>query len=552
MCLARLLVNQGGVYKRTAVRDLSDYITEQIPDPPEFSRYTDDEADARIQAALGVALPRIEGTAAPGTARFASRQDHVHPASTETGGVTFTQADEIKLDRLSDAGVTLFSGTFTAVADGNDIVAERRAGQVARGAFSGDPHLQRIGIDGDTGNMSIYLTGVESLYNDFTLMIGERHTKLTQRTLAASDGLGNVEFSFSGNFSNWIAVGIEAWALVEALGVATSTKTGLLQPAEFIKINDSIDAAHLHDTPQILNSALHQNDAILFDDASVSDGEGSQLKEITIRELDKRWFSSQISGVNQLPLPPWSVGDRFLLLMGDDVIIPVARQATLFQTNARTIAINKSGINALYAYASTHGTAAFQGKVFVNMDAGQTWNKVWIYTGTAPMSYNISPTGVPGSPRFHEVIGLADTAIVTGTNYSVEFQDTDGSFLEHSAHYPKASWIADSTSTLVRLPGSPEEWAEFGNDDLIPLDKIPELDNNHLPPQIELARLPHQAQHSVLVFDGSGPGVNITTSNRAVTPTSIANTITPPYDLDDSDKQTGDMFVGYTLSLIHI
>ena len=73
------------------------------------------------------------------------------------------------------------------------------------------------------------------------------------------------------------------------LNQASGTQRGTIGPDEFAKINDAVDAAHLHDTPHLLNNQLEDLDAVLLDDASVTDGDGSQLKEISIRELDKRW-----------------------------------------------------------------------------------------------------------------------------------------------------------------------------------------------------------------------------------------------------------------------
>ena len=70
---------------------------------------------------------------------------------------------------------------------------------------------------------------------------------------------------------------------------ATSTQSGIIGPQEYAEIKNAVDEAHLHDTPKLTESALDDHDAILLDDESVADGQGSQLKEIYISELDKRW-----------------------------------------------------------------------------------------------------------------------------------------------------------------------------------------------------------------------------------------------------------------------
>ena len=68
---------------------------------------------------------------------------------------------------------------------------------------------------------------------------------------------------------------------------ASGSQAGIINSAEYAKISTAIDGATLHNTPAISNSVLESGDAILLDDASVT--VGSQLREITISELDKRW-----------------------------------------------------------------------------------------------------------------------------------------------------------------------------------------------------------------------------------------------------------------------
>ena len=70
---------------------------------------------------------------------------------------------------------------------------------------------------------------------------------------------------------------------------------GIIAQEDWEKIQNAIDAAHLHDTPMLLNDHIDVADAILLDDASIADGDGSQLKEISFAELDKRWKSTGIT-----------------------------------------------------------------------------------------------------------------------------------------------------------------------------------------------------------------------------------------------------------------
>ena len=74
----------------------------------------------------------------------------------------------------------------------------------------------------------------------------------------------------------------------DLLPVASSSQAGIIQPSEYIRINNSLDLTTLHDTPAITETQLMDNDAFLLDDASVT--VGSQIREIMTSELDKRWL----------------------------------------------------------------------------------------------------------------------------------------------------------------------------------------------------------------------------------------------------------------------
>ena len=84
----------------------------------------------------------------------------------------------------------------------------------------------------------------------------------------------------------WNRIAVPASVLPRASG----TEAGIIQPEEYTRIHAAIDAEHLHDTPEVTASMIEGADALLFDDASVADGEGSQVKEIRFSELDKRWY----------------------------------------------------------------------------------------------------------------------------------------------------------------------------------------------------------------------------------------------------------------------
>ena len=78
------------------------------------------------------------------------------------------------------------------------------------------------------------------------------------------------------------------WPLAK-LPYSSRTADGIVSAAQAIRIDDSIDSAHLHSTPSINAAQLQSGDAFLLDDASVDNDSGSQLKEIDVSDLDTRW-----------------------------------------------------------------------------------------------------------------------------------------------------------------------------------------------------------------------------------------------------------------------
>ena len=77
-----------------------------------------------------------------------------------------------------------------------------------------------------------------------------------------------------------------AWA-ASKLPLATDTGSGIIDSTEHKRINNSIDAAHLHDTPVLRETELQDDDAFLLDDASIVGAGESQLREVRYSELKK-------------------------------------------------------------------------------------------------------------------------------------------------------------------------------------------------------------------------------------------------------------------------
>ena len=99
----------------------------------------------------------------------------------------------------------------------------------------------------------------------------------------AADNIGNYTVVITD-----YRIDLEDWARRSLPGVRIpDTKLPVL---EFGLIHGAVQSSTLHDTPKLFESLLTDHDAFLLDDASVAEGEGSQLREIYVSELDKRWF----------------------------------------------------------------------------------------------------------------------------------------------------------------------------------------------------------------------------------------------------------------------
>ena len=193
------------------------------------------------------------------------------------------------------------------------------------------------------------------------------------------------------------------------------------------------------------------------------------------------------------------------------------------------------------------------------MDADATWRQLWLYTGTEPAVYSISDTGVPGSPRFHEVEGLTPADIVTGTTYKIEARDEDSVFLNNSEEIEPGDWSVTSPTRLTHTPGSPAPVFEFGNTDDIPVSKLPDIPASLLPLPLNINtqttgrlgvdRVPSAAV--TVVADGlAGPGIRITapTGDARSSPVGMS----PAFDLDDATKMVGVLDIEAVMTLSNL
>lgn len=131
----------------------------------------------------------------------------------------YSVADEKKLDALG-GGNAIASGVFTAAAVDEDTVgADRRPGQRARGAWSGDagdPDRRALLLQVDEGALAGYFAGTDTAdYADLTLRVGERRVKFAHATFSLDETgtPGTVEFSWGDGYDGWIEPGENEWAV---------------------------------------------------------------------------------------------------------------------------------------------------------------------------------------------------------------------------------------------------------------------------------------------------------------------------------------------------
>ena len=253
--------------------------------------------------------------------------------------------------------------------------------------------------------------------------------------------------------------------------------------------------------------------------------------------------------VAKLPVP-LIVGNSYRLTAADTIRQDGRISALQEQTGTlRGIEVNSNNVNGVRATAPGAGSvAALRNRVWVNLHAtpaaGKEPVRLWLgttITEAATTSYNIASSFVPGVQHTYLADTLDYDSLTPGAFYYVNVEFTDGTFAFASIQVPIGVWTATGQRAVVRTPGTPVDWAEFGNTDLIPLVKLPVLDNDHLPALIDEDKIPRHISRSVSLVDGAGTGLIISSSGA---PAYAAPTgMTTAFDLDDDDNQAGTLQV---------
>ena len=236
------------------------------------------------------------------------------------------------------------------------------------------------------------------------------------------------------------------------------------------------------------------------------------------------------TGVQELPVPPFTVGQRFILLQTGHVQNPV--EVTWATASAGSRVTGLSGIadwGSIAQYGSGYsgsGFAQLRGKTFIVGTIAPRGSRIvriwWRNEGeSGPFSSaSVSETAL-GSPFTHyfEVTGgLAFGDTSDGDKIRVYLEREDGTYNPASTDYATGDWTANAANTLIPTPGSAASWAESGNTDRIPRAKLPREGFQPL-------------------ISGSGIGVTVVSSN---TDSFLQNPtgFTPAYDLSEDINGT--------------
>ena len=420
----------------------------------------------------------------------------------------FTNADEVKLDNLGgEAFITEFSGVATTAMNGNDTEAERRTGETAVGSFTGDSQLRRLHLDGDSGAMTIILTGNIASYTGKTFRVGTRHVRFDDATLS-SDINANSQFAWFGDYSDWITVGANQWAVLEPLDPFTQVAIDG-NSLTFTTADGNTDTVHLPGRPDPIN-------------------------KLPVPLVPRKLYN--LSSADTI--------DQSMLSQ------PVSRP----QPTQHFATFNRDGFNGVRGYSNQLGNIPANG-VVVNFHTTPESPPVSLFFGTALGSqtqYAVSSTIVPGQQNTYLVTGLSYSDLTFGTRFWVNIQFQDGSWLWSPTAVPAGIWVATSAQAVSHAPGYPASWAETGTTEDIPLDNLPQIPKTQLvTPQASWADdgqpEPVTAGVDILASNQAGPGLAVTSSGA--TAYASAQSASPTFDLDDSDKSHGVVEIAFSLTL---
>lgn len=313
----------------------------------------------------------------------------------------------------------------------------------------------------------------------------------------------------------------ERWELDSRAHVpapADWAQAGKPEPVQDTDLNDVATAAA---------ADLETGDAVLFDDGSVTSG--LQVRGVTFGALDTRWRTQRVPAGNALPPHP-HVGDRFRLLADDDIVHDPLVQGVQSQVTLTEYAFpdrEATGPQALYGYTLGYGGtahAALAGNVFLIFNGAMPADGQLIFYREGDdtrHAYDIADAFVPGLPHWYQVAGLSVGDIDdTGLHFHLNFESNGGSEKTYPDTTVSAGDLTYAGGTQgqagwVPTPGIAAAWATQGQPN------------------------PRQVLALTKLIDGPGAGLAVNVASSPVYGT--FNAFAPDFDLDDADKQQGEL-----------
>ena len=438
------------------------------------------------------------------------------PAEREAAAEIAALAKEVaavkaQLAQLTEPGVTIWSAVITPAANAGNVVWTRASGETGIGTISGETgasaaRLLKIQLTAASKDLTVTTPGPAAAFTDQTIRIGDNYLSFRDQADSAtySSNADQTVWSFVGDYTPWYQTG-------------NSYQVSVLAP---------INAANL--LPDPIPAATAIPDHLL--------GYDNAVNQVPLSLLDDRYRRQVPDDTPQVltfPANP-ATGDSVILLHPDAIRRFFTGTVTQPGPTLRTMAVNLTipggSVTSLQGYIPTltgADSATLRGKVFVITSGSPTsLPKRLSYKGS---NYDISQTAATNLPGFYEVSGLLYAGLVVGEKPQYAFTLADGNIHPASRQYQPDPYTFNGSSWEL-TPGSVSRWAEAGNPDKIPSNK--------------LTAAAVQVLHS-----GPGTGISIANSGQTTTQRVALTAFTPAFDLTAAGKGLGTITVRAKLRL---
>ena len=466
-------------------------------------------------AACGPAAPReaetvheLQSPVAKAAIREAVREVSA-PAEREAAAEIAALAKEVaavkaQLAQLTEPGVTVWSAVITPVSNAGNVVWTRVSGETVRGTISRESgaaaaRLLKIQLTTASKDLTVTTPGPTAAFTDQTIRIGDNYLSFRDQADSAtySSGDDQTVWSFVGDYTPWYQTG-------------TSYQVSVLAP---------INAANL--LPDPIPAATAIPDHLL--------GYDNAVNQVPLSLLDDRYrrqVPDNTPEVLTFPANP-AAGDSVILLHPDSIerfFTGTVTQGEDLRTMAVSLTIPGGSVTSLQGYIPTltgSDAATLRGKVFVITSGSPTsLPQSLSYKGTP---YTISQTAATNLPGFYEVSGLLYAGLVVGEKPQYAFTLADGNIHPPSRQYQPDPYTFNGSSWEL-TPGSVSRWAEAGNPDKIPSNKL-------------------TAAAVRVLHSGPGTGISIANSGQTTVQRFAFTAFTPAFDLTAAGKGLGTITV---------